>query len=36
MANIFSAQRLWLDKQNYSREAIKKVLKDFRGMAESK
>jgi hypothetical protein len=36
MANIFSAQRLWLDKQNYSREAIKKVLKDFRNMAESK
>ena len=36
MANIFSAQRLWLDKQNYSREAIKKVLKDFRNVAESK
>ena len=36
MANVFSAQRLWLDKQNYSREAIKKVLKDFRNMAESK
>ena len=36
MANIFSAQNRWLDKQNYSREAIKKVLKDFRNMAESK
>ena len=36
LANVFSAQRLWLDKQNYSREAIKKVLKDFRNMAESK
>jgi len=36
MANVFSSQRLWLDKQNYSREAIKKVLKDFRNMAESK
>ena len=36
LANIFSAQNRWLDKQNYSREAIKKVLKDFRNMAESK
>ena len=36
LSNVFSAQRLWLDKQNYSREAIKKVLKDFRDMAESK
>jgi len=36
LANIFSAQNRWLDKQNYSREAIKKVLKDFRDMAESK
>jgi len=36
LANIFSAQNRWLDKQNYSREAIKKVLKDFRVMAESK
>jgi hypothetical protein len=36
LGNVFSAQRLWLDKQNYSREAIKKVLKDFRNMAESK
>ena len=36
LSNVFSAQRLWLDKQNYSREAIKKVLKDFRNMAESK
>jgi hypothetical protein len=36
LANVLSAQRLWLDKQSYSREAIKKVLKDFRNMAESK
>lgn len=36
MANIFSAQSRWLDKQDYSREAIKKVLKDFQDMAESK
>ncbi len=36
LSNVFSAQRLWLDKQNYSREAIKKVFKDFRDMAESK
>ena len=36
LANVFSAQNRWLDKQNYSREAIKKVLKDFRNMAESK
>ena len=36
LANVFSAQRMWLDKRNYSREAIKKVLKDFRDMAESK
>ena len=36
LANLFSAQNRWLDKQNYSREAIKKVLKDFRDMAESK
>ena len=36
LANVFSAQNRWLDKQNFSREAIKKVLKDFRDMAESK
>jgi hypothetical protein len=36
LANVFSAQRMWLDKRNFSREAIKKVLKDFRDMAESK
>ena len=36
MANVFSAQSRWLDKQDYSREAIKKVLKDFQDMAESK
>jgi len=36
LANLFSAQNRWLDKQDYSREAIKKVLKDFRNMAESK
>lgn len=36
LANIFSAQNRWLDKHNYSREAIKKVLKDFRNLAESK
>lgn len=36
LANIFSAQNRWLDKQNYSREAIKKVLKDFRNLAKSK
>ena len=36
LANLFSAQNRWLDKQNYSREAIKKVLKDFRDMAESR
>jgi hypothetical protein len=36
LANVFSAQNRWLDKQNYSREAIKKVLKDFHDMAESK
>lgn len=36
LANVFSAQNQWLDKQNYSRQAIKKVLKDFRIMAESK
>lgn len=36
LANLFSAQRRWLDKQSYSREAIKKVLKDFRNRAESK
>jgi hypothetical protein len=36
MANAFSAQHRWLDKQTYSREAIKKVLKDFQDMAESK
>jgi hypothetical protein len=36
LANVFSAQRMWLDKRNYSREAIKKVLKDFRNVAESK
>lgn len=36
IANVFSAQNRWLDKQNYSREAIKKVLKDFHNIAESK
>ena len=36
LANIFSSQNRWLDKKNYSREAIKKVLKDFHDMAESK
>ena len=36
LANLFSAQNRWLDKQDFSREAIKKVLKDFRNMAESK
>ncbi len=36
MANAFSAQYRWLDKQNYSREAIKKVLKDFRDVPKSK
>lgn len=36
LANLFSAQNRWLDKQDYSREAIKKVLKDFRIVAKSK
>ena len=36
LANLFSAQNRWLDKQDFSREAIKKVLKDFRIVAESK
>jgi hypothetical protein len=36
MANVFSAQYRWMDKQSYSREAIKKVLKDFHNMGESK
>ena len=36
LANLFTAQNRWLDKQNYSREAIKKVLKDFRDVAKSK
>lgn len=36
MSNILSAQFRWMDKKHYSREAIKKVLKDFRDMAESK
>ena len=36
LANLFSAQNRWLDKQDYSREAIKKVLKDFHNMAKSK
>ncbi|MDH5764309.1 MAG: hypothetical protein OEZ51_15180 [Nitrospinota bacterium] len=36
LANVFSAQNRWLDKKDYSREAIKKVLKDFRDMAEFK
>lgn len=36
LANVFSQKNEWLDKQKFSREAIKKVLKDFRDMAESK
>lgn len=35
LANIFSAKNRWLDKQDLSRQAIKKVLKDFRDMANS-
>ncbi len=35
MGNIFSAKNRWMDKQNFSRHAIKKVLKDFRDMANS-
>jgi len=35
LANVFSEKNEWLDKQRYSREAIKKVLKDFRDVAES-
>ncbi len=35
MSNIFSAKNRWLDKQDFSRHAIKKVLKDFRDMANS-
>ena len=36
LTNIFSSQNRWLDKQDFSRAAIKKVLKDFHNMAESK
>ena len=36
LANLFSAQNRWLNKQDYSREAIKKVLKDFHNVAKSK
>jgi hypothetical protein len=36
MANVFSSQNRWLDKKDYSRNAIKKVLKDFHDVAESK
>lgn len=35
MANMFSAKYQWLNKQEFSRYAIKKVLKDFHDMAES-
>ncbi len=35
LANVFSAKYQWLDKQGFSRYAIKKVLKDFHDMAES-
>ncbi len=35
LANMFSAKYQWLDKQDFSRYAIKKVLKDFHDMAES-
>lgn len=35
IGNIFSAKNRWMDKQDFSRYAIKKVLKDFRDMANS-
>lgn len=36
LSNLFSAKNRWLDKQDFSRHAIKNVLKDFRDMANSK
>ncbi len=36
LANIFSVKNEWLSKKDFSRHAIKKVLKDFRDVSESK
>jgi hypothetical protein len=35
IGNIFSAKNRWMDKQDFSRYAIKKVLKDFRDMVNT-
>ena len=36
LGNVFSAKRRWMDKKDFSRYAIKKVLKDFHNMADPK